>query len=349
LTEEDLIKLRSIDYIIDFHTLYDLTDASSGYLKITDKDKMNMLDEIGLESDCTLSGNGENECTSGYYRNLQVIALDSESFKLYVKRMNLDLESVKDGGILVDDYKYQLNGKDIVTRGYKYEKGDKIEGVLDGKNVQIEISKVSSIRPFGLENTYYGGGYLVVNKDFYSNIPFKPYLITIDTDVSDEVINEIEKFNSGIYITNYDEVRKEDKAMRLVISIFLYGFISVITLIGVTNIFNTINSNMELRSKEFAILKSIGMTKREFSHMVNLETIFYSFKSLLYGIVLGLIGSLILHNSFSEKNVNPFKVPWSSMVISIIFVTLIVYLIMRFSVSKISKQNTIETIRNDNI
>ena len=60
-----------------------------------------------------------------------------------------------------------------------------------------------------------------------------------------------------------------ERSMIIVINIFLYGFITVISLIGVTNIFNTITSNMELRQKEFAMLKSIGMTKKEFNRMIN--------------------------------------------------------------------------------
>ena len=52
--------------------------------------------------------------------------------------------------------------------------------------------------------------------------------------------------------------------MILIISIFLYGFIAVISIIGITNVFNTITTNMALRNKEFAVLKSIGMTDKEF-------------------------------------------------------------------------------------
>ena len=73
------------------------------------------------------------------------------------------------------------------------------------------------------------------------------------------------------------------------------------TLIGVTNIFNTITSNMELRQKEFAMLKSVGMTKKEFNHMINLETLFYSSKSLIYGSILGIIGSYFVHRAFAGK------------------------------------------------
>lgn len=135
----------------------------------------------------------------------------------------------------------------------------------------------------------------------------------------------------------------------LVIKIFLYGFITVITLIGVTNIFNTITSNMELRQREFAMLKSVGMTKKEFNQMTNIEIIFYGTKSWIYGTIMGLIGTFALYKAFSIKINKEEYIPIDTIIISAIFVFIFVFIIMRYSIAKINKQNTIETIRNENI
>ena len=97
------------------------------------------------------------------------------------------------------------------------------------------------------------------------------------------------------------------------------------------------------------MLKSIGMTKKEFNRMINLETLFYSTKSLVYGIVLGIIGSYLIHNAFGLKMMMKFTLPINAIIISIIFVFFLVYIIMRYSISRINKQNIIETIRKDNI
>ena len=137
--------------------------------------------------------------------------------------------------------------------------------------------------------------------------------------------------------------------MILVVKIFLYGFIAVITLIGITNIFNTITSNMELRQKEFAMLKSIGMTKKEFDRMINLETIFYGTKSWIYGTIMGLLGTFAMYKAFSIKIEQGIFMPIKAIMISAIFVFLFVFIIMKYSIAKINKQNTIETIRRENI
>ena len=96
------------------------------------------------------------------------------------------------------------------------------------------------------------------------------------------------------------------------------------------------------------MLKSIGMTKKEFNRMINLETIFYGTKSLLYGIMLGLLGTLALYKAFGGES-SDFFFPSTAIIISIFAVFILIFMIMKYSVGKINRQNTIETIRKDNI
>ena len=169
---------------------------------------------------------------------------------------------------------------------------------------------------------------------------FMPRYMAIQSSNTEQLEEDMRTANIDIGgYSNFEASAKEEKAMVLVIKIFLYGFIAVITLIGVTNIFNTITSNMELRQTEFAMLKSIGMTKKEFN----------STKALIYGIVLGLLGTFALYKAFSVKISERMYIPIQPIIISIIAVFILVFIIMKYSMGKINKQNTIETIRNENI
>ena len=190
---------------------------------------------------------------------------------------------------------------------------------------------------------------LGLNTKSFGMIRKKGKFVGTYSSLAEKLSKDLELLDQNLSVSNLENSAQAERAMLLVISIFLYGFIGVITLIGVTNIFNTITSNMELRQKEFAMLKSIGMTKKEFNKMINLETLFYSSKSLCYGIILGLIGSYIIHLAFNKTTESSFAFPLTAICISIIFVFIIVYIIMKYSINKISKQNTIETIRNENI
>ena len=151
-------------------------------------------------------------------------------------------------------------------------------------------------------------------------------------------------------ISNFDEWMQSEKSLFTLIAIFLYGFITVIALIGVTNIFNTITTNMNLRRREFAMLKSVGMTKKEFNRMIQLESFFYGMKSLVIGIPVGCLISFGVYYVMTEGMIIlAYKLPWRAIIISIAAVFLLITVIMKYSISKIDKQNVIETIRNENI
>ena len=106
---------------------------------------------------------------------------------------------------------------------------------------------------------------------------------------------------------------------------------------------------MNLRKKEFAMLKSIGMTKKEFNRMIRLESIFYGVKSLVIGIPIGLMLSYGMYNVFKNSMEMDYVLPYKAIAVAVIFVAVVIGIIMKYSMSKINKQNIIETIRNDNI
>ena len=337
-TDEEINKIVKQESVESYHILY----QPKRMYEIRDLSKIH---EYGKEL-ITEELSGEKYC------GLYLVALDEASFKEYSKKIGVKFEDVKDTGILCDEYNEydKETGAVELKRLYKYEKGDTIVGEYNKEELKIKVGDVSKIKPYGLEGVFYDGGYLVVNKNEFKNIDFSDDVtITIQSNNTTELQTAIEEKDSSLTIVNLEDVAKEEKSMILVTNIFLYGFIAVITLIGVTNIFNTITSNMELRQKEFAMLKSIGMTKKEFNRMINLETLFYGTKSLLYGIILGLLGTLAMYKAFSVKIDAGMYIPIKPIIISVIFVFILIFIIMRYSISKINKQNTIETIRKENI
>ena len=344
----DVDKIKKVGFIDECFVLYE----NGKNIRIFDLDKINQIDEIKLTEDVSYDEEQKKSIPTGNgrYSGLDIVALDNDSFQKFAKKIGANSDKLKQTGILCDDFLYYKGDKQVETRRYKYNIGETITGKLEGEEVNIKVGYISKERPYGIENSYYGGGYLVVNKDEFKDIKFLPAYMCIQSSNPDSLVDEVKKLKiDNVGYTNFEEDAREERAMSLIIKIFLYGFISVITLIGITNIFNTITSNMELRQKEFAMLKSIGMTKKEFRRMINLETIFYSVKSLIYGIILGLIGTFVLYKAFEVKIESGMYIPIRPIVISIVAVFILVFAIMRYSMSKINKQNTIETIRNENI
>ena len=284
-----------------------------------------------------------------------IVALGEQEYNRYLKEIGVS--SNQEVGILLDEFKENINKKNYIGYMYHLKNNDILEGtkVVTEEPFKIEIVR-SDKRPMGLERSYSFGGYLIVSDKMFDenfeSLYTAMYLSAKDTKKLENRIDELAKENNNfknIGYTNYEDEVKEQNAMVLIVSIFLYGFITVISLIGITNIFNTITTNMNLRSKEFAMLKSIGMTKREFNRMIRLESIFYGLKSLLFGIPLGLAGSYLIYQAFKSGLEFGYKFPIKSLIIVVIFVSIIIGIIMKYSLSKINKQNIMETIRNDNI
>lgn len=288
---------------------------------------------------------------------INVISLSKEAYERYVSKLGGDYEKYKNGAILIDkNINTNNDGKKIQGNIYTWKKGDIITGKINDTQYNIEILAKTEEIPAGVNILYNPDAFIIVSEDFINKVGYKTIALYSNSKDAYKLDEEVKKYKQENNITdntiqtfNMEESARAENAIVLVISIFLYGFIGVITLIGITNIFNTITTNMNLRKKEFAMLKSIGMTKKEFNRMIRLESIFYGLKSLIIGIPIGTILSYGMYTVFRNNMEMEYVLPYKSIVISIVFVAVIIGIIMKYSMSKINKQNVIETIRNDNI
>lgn len=287
---------------------------------------------------------------------LNIITLGDIEYKKYLKQLNLKYEDVKNKGILINNIiAYQFINEEIKREEmdvFKYKDKDIIEGLnLKDEKVKIEIAKVTNKNPFGYNNR--AEALLIVSDELMNDLYVRDAVdILISTSDADKVQEEAEKIlNTMSYnINNRDKNYRTIKSLYTLIAIFLYGFIIVIALIGITNIFNTITTSMELRSREFATLKSIGMTNNEFSKMIFLESLFYGVKSLFIGLPIGIIISILLHKVLIGNNISiKYQLPYSGITISCMVVFILLFILMKYSMKKINKKNVIETIRNENI
>ena len=334
---------------------------------------------VGSQYGCVSADVPVNECGENFlYDNadgtksfsVEFLEFEHDTFVQICRELKLDYNKVK-GGVLVysqvtpdnsesgnSSKPMKLFGKTAPTKFTVHgndEEGNELKtGKLRVASLFDEIPK-SADSVIG-EGTIFGQGLIIGEQGVISSQVGKDgCAVTLYANTSDHTsltnrIESMEGADDSIFIYDYEETVRQFNAVMLIVGIFVYGFIGVISLIGMTNIFNTISTNMQLRSKEFASLKSIGMTKKEFNRMIRLESLMYGIKSLIIGIPLGVLGVFAIFSAFSRGNVPmSFVFPWKAILISIAAVIIVVWLIMKYSISKVNKQNIIETIRNDNI
>lgn len=184
------------------------------------------------------------------------------------------------------------------------------------------------------------------------------YSAYVVAENADEYQDTFEKETEGnteysqisFYVSNLDKEMRDEKSLFTLLGVFAYGLIVVIALIGITNIINTLSTGMELRSREFATLRSIGMTDKQFAGMVRLESVFISVKALVIGVPLGILINYLLCFIMNRMGgAIIYKPPYKAIILCIVVVIMLIYAIMKLSMTKLRHNNIIETIKNENL
>lgn len=178
------------------------------------------------------------------------------------------------------------------------------------------------------------------------------YSVGIETKDASAVADSLEEAladntNLSANVVNIKGHVQQIRSTIMVMQVFAYGFIALITLVSVFNIFNTITTSIELRRKEFAMYKSIGITPHGFTRMINFESLFYGLKALLFGLPLSIAISYLMNRVLGNSVAMPFTLDWRIYLGTVVAVFLIVGLSMLFSWSKLRKDSIIETLKTE--
>ncbi|WP_214481768.1 ABC transporter permease [Bacillus sp. SM2101] len=304
--------------------------------------------------------------------NVDVNVLDEDSYIKYAKSINVDPEKLKTSDqlnvILIDTFKHiDEKTQQIIEEKSIYAQPEMKISLIDkvfgtGKQAgetfinSVQIAAVTDQYPMGDINIDFLEFEIVIPESLVEQLFPTNYVQGFFTDLyltsSDpmQTYTEIEELNDANFTIYSSHVeRKQNKQLMLLIKAFSYGFTILITVISVANIFNTISTSIALRKREFAMLKSIGMTSKEFNKMINYESFFYGIKSLLYGLPISIVIIYAIHRAMLNTIKLEFSIPWADMIIVIIAIFLIVVVSMLYSSTKVKKDNIIDELKMENI
>ena len=202
------------------------------------------------------------------------------------------------------------------------------------------------IAPYSMKN-------VIVSTDLPADIKVKG--LTFQADDPSKTAAEMQEMIKGLEITsaylffNASEIFDESRNYVFIANVFAYTFIIMISLIAAANVFNTISTNIKLRRRELAMLRSVGMSDRDFNKMMCFECAFYGMRALLFGIPAALVSSWLIYRGMFAAGAEgiSFTFPWASIGISVFSVLLVILAAMMYSVRKIKKENIIDALRDD--
>lgn len=167
--------------------------------------------------------------------------------------------------------------------------------------------------------------------------------------VKDELVKTIKEKNeeTEFFIetpsAGYDQMNN----LFTIAKVFIYGFITLISIISVLNIINTISNSMNERRREFAMLRSVGMTPKSFKRMIYFEAGRYGAKALLFAFPIGVLIHFAMYKSLSGSMDFGFifhPIPYA---LSLLAVFVIIGISLLYSIDKIRDDNIIETLKTD--
>ncbi|BBH19229.1 ABC transporter permease [Paenibacillus baekrokdamisoli] len=303
-----------------------------------------------------------------YPYDIKIHALDDSSLQAYARAVGADYAQLTDpdhpAAIVMDriHYKDMDTGKYVQTKAIYTKVGQRIEVTNfykeNGKETkanEVTVAALTDQAPMGMSPTGVGGLNMIVSErvmnrladDDLGNVQMYLHLKSTEPLRTQQEIEEMHETDLNVF--NVYQSRKSEEQQILLMSVFSYGFIVLISAISIANIFNTISTGISLRKREFAMLKSVGMTPKGFAKMMNYESIFYGVKSLLFGLPVSFVVMYLIYRAFANKFSYGFTLPWMSILSVIVAVFVIVGSAMLYSGAKIKKENIIDALKQENI
>ncbi len=309
--------------------------------------------------------NKNDEVVYNFSNSLFFFPGDEAISKLKLKTGKFDKETaIKENGIILRNKSYyEEPGKkgDVSLTNYKV--GDIIDAYeigYDEKNdkeiietVKLKVlATTEGLLPGQLSSSYMGLDFITydeVGQKLGFNInKGRMYISTNKEENTRKAIKEIaEKY--GYTVNDEIEYARKNEQSMMAMKVFVYGFVSVISLVSITNIVNTISTNINLRKREFAIIKSIGVTPSGFNKMIYLESLLYGALSLIYGIPIGMGITILMNKTLGDVINLGMVIPWNAIIISFVGIFIITFIASYIPMKKINKENIIDSIRQESI
>ena len=227
---------------------------------------------------------------------------------------------------------------------------------------------IDSIEPYGTEHytvsDYTAGFVLLLSRDRLqkeiqnvvsgSNLTTNIYISTenpneIEKEVKGEIEELVDREESYIGGENLFQKREEEEALSKLVKFLLYGLELIITVFCMMNIFYIISASTLFRTKDFAVLKSIGMSEKQINKMLALEGIFYGFSGLVFGTIFSFAILKIIGHFTVDAELYLFKLPFMSIVYAVVIVYAIIALAMISARRRVKNRNIIEDVKDENM
>lgn len=303
---------------------------------------------------------------TGNYQ-VQMMFLNDEAYQIYLQENKI---TANQGFVLYDEYHEYIDGKLVIGQTTKLTGNETINLEFGGENVYpVTLNQRASTLPPGSyamplspaitlvgspEQLIQLEAYLENNNTYlsYGTSGLSIKLILNNPEDDQKAVSLLKSFDTigeDGYIYNRVETNQNDQQIMTVLTIFVSGFIAMIALICLSNIINTMSNNIRQRRREFAILRSVGMTSKGINKMLYFESLMYGVKTLIVSIPVSVLLNWWIHDTLNQGTTLNYGIGPLYYVGVTVMVMVIVLIVMIYVSRKIKKENIIETIKDESI
>lgn len=282
--------------------------------------------------------------------------LDDAAYDEFAREQGLDPAQLAGRGLLYDQqvvkeekqyrWKYLI---DADAQSITLEGG---EGYEIGARIQSLPKGVTGIDYYAIMVYPYEKQEMLQHLKEEDGLPTLEYYLTTG-EAHSQVMRQLQElrrnqnWSNQVSIYDFWEMRRVNESTVTVIRVFSYGFIVLIALIAAANVFNSISTNLLLRRKEFAVLRSLGMSHRGLWRMMNEECLLYGGRALAWGLVVSLLFSRALYEMLNQAFNGPYQFPLEAGVISVVGVFAVLMAAMFYAGKKLQKGQIMEALREN--
>ena len=328
-----------------------------------------------------------NDVLDIYTRPISILTLNEDAYNQYIQGIGVDklennecifVDCINEKTKYYDNIKLTNynEGDEILLTNLSLNVGDAVDEFLEEDVVPLTVKKITDKIPQGL-STQENGPLIVgteetleyINEQRFGGsesayaINYEYIFLQVkDIDSANQFLENVkEKYSLNDYDEDDLNNRDNDNSIRgheltsqdeidtvmLLRNIFIYSFIGIITLIGILNMYNAINTNLETRKREAVSLVTIGMEEKQINKMLFIENAICGVLALILGIAFGLFASYIVYFMSIDYSWYSFEIPWLSLIISAIGIILVTVIATMYLKKKIFADNLVEVLKRE--
>lgn len=279
-------------------------------------------------------------------------------------------------GLRITNYQ---EGDNLTLTNGSMRPGEDVEEFIRENAVYLKIKKITDKIPKNLF-TNEKGSVVIANEETINNLAKQRakldgceyvedtkkwesiYLKVTDIDKANNFVKEIkEKYNLNYYDeadwynqgndksiqVGENNTQEEVKKAYFLRDVFIYSFIGIISIVGVLNMYNAINTSLETRKREIVRLITIGMEEKQINKMLFAENGICGMLALILGIAIGIIASYIVYLVSIDYLWYSFEIPWTPILISILAILLVTIISTIYLKKKIFVDDLMDILKRE--